>query len=199
MDAAIAEIRSIQRKARTAGNMAPPRWPMIILRTPKGWTGPKTVDGKQTEGSWRSHQVPFGDMAGKTERVPPLGKWGKGCRPGGGFDGGARPHANGGILLRSLEMPDYREYAVDVPKPGGVTAEATRVMGRMLRDVMKRNAEARNFRVMGPDETASNRLDALFEATDRTWVAATAPGDDHLSPGGRGREILSEHTRQGGR
>ncbi|OGP27407.1 MAG: phosphoketolase, partial [Deltaproteobacteria bacterium GWB2_65_81] len=216
MDAAIAEIRSIQRKARTAGNMAPPRWPMIILRTPKGWTGPKTVDGKQTEGSWRSHQVPFGDMAGKPDRVPLLEKWMKGYRPEELFDGGGRlrpelaelapkgtrrmganPHANGGILLRDLAMPDYREYAVDVPKPGGVTAEATRVMGRMLRDVMKRNAEARNFRVMGPDETASNRLDALFEATDRTWVAATVPGDDHLSPGGRVMEILSEHTCQG--
>jgi xylulose-5-phosphate/fructose-6-phosphate phosphoketolase len=110
---------------------------------------------------------------------------------------GANPHANGGILLKDLAMPDYREYAVPVPKPGGATAEATRVMGRMLRDVMKRNAEARNFRVMGPDETASNRLDSLFEATGRTWMAATLPGDDHLSPDGRVMEILSEHTCQG--
>ncbi|MEK6696360.1 MAG: phosphoketolase family protein [Candidatus Deferrimicrobiota bacterium] len=216
MDTVIAEIRSIQREARTAGNTARPRWPMIILRTPKGWTGPKTVDGKQTEGSWRSHQVPFGDMAGKPDRLRMLEEWMKGYRPEELFDEdgrlrpelaelppegnrrmGANPHANGGVLLKDLAMPDYREYAVEVPKPGGATAEATRVMGRMLRDVMKRNAEARNFRVMGPDETASNRLDALFEETDRTWMAETLPGDDRLSPDGRVMEILSEHTCQG--
>ena len=216
MDAVIAEIRSIQQEARTAGETARPRWPMIILRTPKGWTGPKTVDGKRTEGSWRSHQVPFGDLAGKTDHLRLLEEWMKGYRPEELFDEGGRlrpelaelppegnrrmganPHANGGVLLKDLAMPDYREYAVEVPKPGGATASATRVMGRMLRDVMKRNAEARNFRVMGPDETASNRLDALFEATDRTWVAATLPGDDHLSADGRVMEILSEHTCQG--
>jgi len=216
MDAVIAEIRSIQQEARTAGETARPRWPMIILRTPKGWTGPKTVDGKRTEGSWRSHQVPFGDLAGKTDHLRLLEEWMKGYRPEELFDEGGRlrpelaelppegnrrmganPHANGGVLLKDLAMPDYREYAVEVPKPGGATAAATRVMGRMLRDVMKRNAEARNFRVMGPDETASNRLDALFEATDRTWVAATLPGDDHLSRDGRVMEILSEHTCQG--
>jgi len=216
VDAAILKIRFIQREARTAGKTARPRWPMIILRSPKGWTGPNTVDGKQTEGSWRSHQVPFGDMAGKPDRLRMLEEWMKGYRTEELFDEGGRlrpelaalspegtrrmganPHANGGVLLKDLVMPDYREYAVDVPKPGGATAEATRVMGRMLRDVMKRNAEARNFRVMGPDETASNRLDALFEETDRTWVAETLPGDDHLSPDGRVMEILSEHTCQG--
>ena len=216
VDTAIVKIRSIQREARTAGNTARPRWPMIILRTPKGWTGPKTVDGKQTEGSWRSHQVPFGDMAGKPDHLRLLEEWMKGYRPEELFDEGGRlrpelaelppegnrrmganPHANGGVLLKDLAMPDYREYAVPVPKPGGATAEATRVMGRMLRDVMKRNREARNFRVMGPDETASNRLDALFEETDRTWMAATLPGDDHLSQDGRVMEILSEHTCQG--
>ncbi|MBP2683683.1 MAG: phosphoketolase family protein, partial [Deltaproteobacteria bacterium] len=216
LDTVISKIRSIQREARTAGKTARPRWPMIVLRTPKGWTGPKTVDGKQTEGSWRSHQVPFGAVAGKPDRLRLLEEWMKGYRPEELFDEGGRlrpelaalppegnrrmganPHANGGILLKDLAMPDYREYAVDVPKPGGATAEATRAMGRMLRDVMKRNAEARNFRVMGPDETASNRLDALFESTDRTWVAATLPGDDHLSPDGRVMEILSEHTCQG--
>jgi xylulose-5-phosphate/fructose-6-phosphate phosphoketolase len=216
MDTVIMKIRSIQREARTAGKTARPRWPMIILRTPKGWTGPKTVDGKQTEGTWRSHQVPFGDMARKPDHLRLLEEWMKGYRPEELFDEGGRlrpelaelppegnrrmganPHANGGVLLKDLAMPDYREYAVDVPKPGGATAEATRVMGRMLRDVMKRNREARNFRVMGPDETASNRLDALFEQTDRTWMAATLPGDDHLSPDGRVMEILSEHTCQG--
>jgi len=212
----ITRIRAIQRDARAAGERARPRWPMIVLRTPKGWTGPKTVDGKTTEGSWRSHQVPFGDMAGKPDHLRLLEGWMKGYRPEELFDEGGRlrpelaelppegirrmganPHANGGILLKDLAMPDYREYAVPVPKPGGVTAEATRVMGRMLRDVVKRNREARNFRVMGPDETASNRLDALFEATDRTWTAATLPGDDLLSPDGRVMEILSEHTCQG--
>jgi xylulose-5-phosphate/fructose-6-phosphate phosphoketolase len=216
METVVAEIRSIQREARTAENTARPRWPMIILRTPKGWTGPKTVDGKQAEGSWRSHQVPFGDMAGKPGHLRLLEEWMKGYRPEELFDEGGRlrkelaelapegnrrmganPHANGGILLKDLAMPDYREYAVPVPKPGGATAEATRVMGRILRDLMKRNTEARNFRVMGPDETASNRLDNLFEETDRTWMAATLPGDDHLSPDGRVMEILSEHTCQG--
>ena len=216
MDTVVEEIRSIQREARTAGNTARPRWPMIILRTPKGWTGPKTVDGKQAEGSWRSHQVPFGDMAGKPGHLRLLEEWMKGYRPEELFDEGGRlrpelaglppegnrrmganPHANGGILLKDLAMPDFREYAVPVPKPGSATAEATRVMGRMLRDVMKRSREARNFRVMGPDETASNRLDLLFEATDRTWMAATLPGDDHLSADGRVMEILSEHTCQG--
>jgi xylulose-5-phosphate/fructose-6-phosphate phosphoketolase len=216
VDTVIVKIRSIQREARTAGKTARPRWPMIILRTPKGWTGPKTVDGKQTEGSWRSHQVPFGDLARKPGHLRLLEEWMKGYRPEELFDEGGRlrpelaalppkgnrrmganPHANGGVLLKDLAIPDYREYAVEVPKPGDATAEATRVMGRMLRDVMKRNREARNFRVMGPDETASNRLDALFEETDRTWMASTLPGDDHLSQDGRVMEILSEHTCQG--
>ncbi|MBP2682848.1 MAG: phosphoketolase family protein, partial [Deltaproteobacteria bacterium] len=213
---AILKIRTIQREARAAGSTERPRWPMIVLRTPKGWTGPKTVDGKQTEGSWRSHQVPFGAMAGNPDHLRLLEEWMKGYRPEELFDEGGRlrpelaelppvgarrmganPHANGGVLLKDLAMPDYREYAVEVPKPGGATAEATRVVGRMLRDVMKRNRDARNFRVMGPDETASNRLDALFEETGRTWLAATLPGDDHLSPDGRVMEILSEHTCQG--
>ncbi len=216
VETVIMKIRSIQKEARTVGSTARPRWPMIILRSPKGWTGPKTVDGKQTEGTWRSHQVPFGDMAGKPDHLRLLEEWMKGYRPEELFDEcgrlgpelaelppegdrrmGANPHANGGVLLKDLAMPDYREYAVEVPKPGDATAEATRVMGRMLRDVMKRNREARNFRVMGPDETASNRLDALFEETDRSWMASTLPGDDHLSPDGRVMEILSEHTCQG--
>jgi xylulose-5-phosphate/fructose-6-phosphate phosphoketolase len=216
LDTVVAKIRSIQREARAAGIAARPRWPMIILRTPKGWTGPKTVDGKPTEGSWRSHQVPFGAIAGKPDRLRMLEEWLKGYRAEELFDEsgrfrpelaelapegtrrmGANPHANGGALLKDLAMPDYREYAVAVPNPGGAKAEPTRVMGKMLRDVMKRNREARNFRVMGPDETASNRIDALFEETDRTWLAERLPGDDRLSPDGRVMEILSEHTCQG--
>ncbi len=161
---------------------------MIVLRSPKGWTGPKEVDGKKTEGSWRSHQVPFGDMD-KPEHVRLLESWMQSYRPEELFDangrlhartGGARarrrarrmganPHANGGALLRDLRLPDFRDYAVAVAAPGGVMAEATRVMGIFLRDVMQKNTD--NFRVFGPDETASNRLGALFEVTNRTWMA----------------------------
>jgi xylulose-5-phosphate/fructose-6-phosphate phosphoketolase len=189
---------------------------MIILRTPKGWTGPKTVDGKKTEDFWRSHQVPFAEMATKPSHVKLLQKWMKGYRPQELFDKdgkivpeladcapegnrrmGANPHANGGLLLKDLKMPDFREYAVKVPKPGHAIGEATRVMGRFLRDIMKLNKKNRNFRVMGPDETASNRLGALFEVTNRTWMDDTIPEDEHLSPDGRVMEILSEHTCQG--
>jgi len=215
LDAVIAEIRGIQKDARGSSVAKRPRWPMIILRTPKGWTGPKEVDGLKTEDSWRSHQVPITDM-GKLEHVKLLEDWMKSYKPEELFDKkgrlipdlaelapkgnrrmGANPHANGGLLLKELNMPDFRDYAVDVPKPGGAVAEATRVLGRFLRDVMKLNGEERNFRVMGPDETASNRLDALFEVTNRTWMAEMIPGDDHLSPDGRVMEILSEHTCQG--
>lgn len=212
----IHEIRALQRAARDAGVAQRPRWPMIVLRTPKGWTGPNEVDGKQTEGSWRSHQVPFGDIASKPAHLKLLENWLKSYAPDELFDErgallptyraaapqGARrmsanPHANGGILLDPLRMPDFRELAVSVPEPGQVLAEPTRVMGGLLRDVMRLNAAQRNFRVMGPDETTSNRLDALFEVTDRTWVAQTLPGDVHLSPDGRVMEILSETTCQG--
>ena len=220
LDNAIAEIKAIQSEARaTAGGLAQikrPRWPMIILRTPKGWTGPKQVDGLKTEGFWRSHQVPLADMASKPEHIALLAAWMKSYKPEELFDQhgtlrtelaelapagarrmGANPHANGGILLKDLSLPDFREYAVDVPQPGQALAETTRVMGRFLRDVMKLNSENRNFRVMGPDETASNRLDALFEVTDRAWMAEILPEDDHLSPDGRVIEIWSEHTCQG--
>ena len=215
LDAVVAEIQAIQRQARTHGVTARPRWPMIVLATPKGWTGPKEVDGKRTEGHWRSHQVPFGDLA-KPGRLKLLEQWLKRYRPEELFDErgaprpelaalapkgtrrmGASPHANGGLLLRDLKLPDFRDYAVDVPKPGAASAEATRVMGVYLRDVMKRNLETANFRVVGPDETASNRLGALFEATDRAWVAERLAEDDHLAPDGRVMEILSEHTCQG--
>jgi xylulose-5-phosphate/fructose-6-phosphate phosphoketolase len=212
----IAEIKSIQHEARSNGAVKRPRWPMIILRTPKGWTGPKEVDGQKTEDSWRSHQVPFAEMATKPDHVRLLETWMKSYKPEELFDAagqlipelrdlaprgnrrmGANPHANGGLLLKDLRMPDFRDYALEVPEPGHVLGEATRVMGQYLRDIMKRNMKSGNFRVMGPDETASNRLGALFEVTDRTWLDGTIPEDDHLSPDGRVMEILSEHTCQG--
>jgi len=218
LDTVFGEIREIQAQARTGAASAArrARWPMIILRSPKGWTGPKEVDGKKTEGSWRSHQVPFSEMAEKPGHIRLLEQWMKSYRPEELFDPsgalvpelaalapkgsrrmGANPHSNGGILLKELRMPDFRDYAVAVPEPGRARAEATRVMGNFLRDVMKRNLDTRNFRVMGPDETASNRLGALFEVTDRAWMAERLPEDDHLSPQGQVMEILSEHTCQG--
>jgi len=212
----VSEIKAIQEDARAHGFTVRPRWPMIILRTPKGWTGPKEIDGHKIEGSWRSHQVPIAQMHTNPEHVQALEEWMKSYKPEELFDNngkvvpeladaapkgdrrmGANPHANGGLLLKELRLPDFRDYAVDVPRPGEVTAEATRVMGKFLRDVMKLNAQRRNFRVMGPDETASNRLDDLFEVTDRTWMEPILPEDDHLSPDGRVMEILSEHTCQG--
>lgn len=216
LETVINEIRAIQEEARANGVAKRPQWPVIILRTPKGWTGPKEVDGLKTEGSWRSHQVPFADMAGNPDHIQLLEEWMKSYRPEKLFDEsgklitelaelapkgerrmGANPHANGGILLKNLKMPDFRDYAVEVPAPGQVFCEASRVLGYFLRDVMKLNMDRRNFRVFGPDETASNRLGALFEVTDRTWMAETIPCDDHLSPDGRVMEILSEHTCQG--
>jgi xylulose-5-phosphate/fructose-6-phosphate phosphoketolase len=216
LDNVIAEIKAIQDDARTKGVAKRPQWPMIILRTPKGWTGPKEVDGLKTEDFWRSHQVPFAEMATKPDHVKLLEQWMRSYKPEDLFDEngklvpelaelapmgdrrmGANPHANGGLLLKNLKMPDFRDYAVDVPKPGQVLGEATRVMGCFLRDVMKLNMDERNFRVMGPDETASNRLSALFEVTNRAWMDETIPEDDHLSPDGRVMEILSEHTCQG--
>jgi xylulose-5-phosphate/fructose-6-phosphate phosphoketolase len=216
LDAVVNEIRKTQEEARTKGRASLPKWPMIILRTPKGWTGPKKVDGKKTEDFWRSHQVPIADMSQKPGHVRLLEKWMKSYKPERLFDGngklrpelaelaptgerrmGANPNANGGILLKDLKMPDFRNYAIKIPKPGQVFGESTRLMGQFLRDVMKLNEESRNFRVMGPDETASNRLTALFEATDRTWMERTIPEDENLAPDGRVMEILSEHTCQG--
>ncbi len=216
LDRAIEQIQAIQQDARMQGTSSRPRWPMIVLRTPKGWTGPKEVDGKKTEDHWRSHQVPLAELASKPEHLMMLEAWLRSYRPEELFDGtgrlreelralaprrqrrmGRNPHANGGMLLKDLRLPDFREYAVKVPKPGAVIGEATRVLGIYLRDVMKHNADTRSFRVFGPDETASNRLDALFEATDRTWVAERRPGDSQLSGTGRVMEMLSEHTCQG--
>lgn len=216
LDTVIGEIRTIQNEARTKGTAVRPRWPMIILRTPKGWTGPKEVDGRKTEGTWRSHQVPFAELASKPEHLELLEHWMKSYRPEELFDRtgalkpelaalapqgerrmGANPHANGGLLLRDLQLPDFRDYAVAVSGPGTEQAESTRIMGGYLRDVMQLNTETRNFRVMGPDETNSNRLGSLFEVTNRAWMGETLPEDDHLAPDGRVMEILSEHTCQG--
>jgi len=216
LDTVLAQIRTIQDKARTRENKSRPTWPIVILRTPKGWTGPKVVDGKQVEGSWRSHQVPLSELASRPNHLKMLEEWMKSYRPQELFDAngtlipelaalaprggrrmGANPHANGGLLLRDLVMPDFREYAVHVPKPGVEVAEATRVLGQFLRDIMKANQEFNNFRVFGPDETASNRLDALYEVTDKVLMEPLLPTDEHLSPVGRVAEVLSEHLCQG--
>jgi xylulose-5-phosphate/fructose-6-phosphate phosphoketolase len=215
LDAVIDEIASIRAAAR-GGQPRQPRWPMIVLRTPKGWTGPKEVDGLPTEGTWRSHQVPFAALRENDEHLGLLEEWLRSYRPEELFDGDGRPvesiralapkgtrrmsanpHANGGLLLRDLRMPNFRDYAVDVPEPGKVTAEATRVLGNMLRDVMKRNLQARNFRVFGPDETASNRLGALYEVTSKAFMGPFSELDEHLAPDGRVMEVLSEHLCQG--
>jgi xylulose-5-phosphate/fructose-6-phosphate phosphoketolase len=216
LDTVIAEIRSIQHKARLQGVTERPVWPMIILRTPKGWTGPRVVDGKPVEDTWRAHQVPLAELAAKPEHLRLLEEWMKSYRAEELFDRGgklipslaelapkgerrmgANPRANGGLLLEDLVMPDFREYAVQVVKPGTANAEATRELGKFLRDVMRLNKEAKNFRVFGPDETASNRLDAIYEATDKILMEPLLPTDENLSGEGRVMEVLSEHMCQG--
>ena len=212
----VLEIREIQKSARAHGFKERPQWPMIVLVSPKGWTGPKQVDGKQIEGTFRAHQVPLDKLASHPDRLRMLEEWMKSYRPDELFDDrgapvpdvlalvpagdrrmGANPRANGGLLLQDLRLPDFRDYAVAVPQPGSITAESTRPLGQMLRDVMKANTDATNFRVFGPDETSSNRLDALFEATNRTLDATILPNDDHVAPDGRVMEVLSEHLCQG--
>ena len=216
LDTVIGEIKQIQEDARQRGKTQRPEWPMIVLRSPKGWTGPREVDGVQVEGTWRSHQVPLANLAKEPKHVKQLEDWMKSYKPEELFDEegrlmpelralapagnrrmGANPHANGGVLLKQLRMPDFHDYAVDVPKPGADSTESTRVLGYFLRDIMKMSADRRNFRVVGPDETASNRLGALFEATDRVWMADREPLDQNLSENGRVMETLSEHTCQG--
>ncbi|OGV63948.1 MAG: phosphoketolase [Lentisphaerae bacterium RIFOXYB12_FULL_65_16] len=216
LDKVTRDIRAIQHRARQHGDTTRPRWPMIIMRTPKGWTGPAVVDGKPVEDTWRSHQVPLSELAKKPDHIRQLEEWMKSYRPDDLFDANgtlraeiaalapkgerrmsASPHANGGALLRALRMPDFRNYAVAVPAPGTVEAEATRVLGQFLRDIIKANAESRNFRIFGPDETASNRLGAAFEVTAKTWVAELLDTDVNLKADGRVMEILSEHTCQG--
>ena len=216
LDTVIAEIRSIQQKARLHGVKERPAWPMIILRTPKGWTGPRVVDGKPVEDTWRAHQVPLAELATKPDHLRLLEEWMKSYRAEDLFDEkgklipelaelapkgerrmGANPHANGGLLLKDLVMPDFREYSVQVVKPGTTTAEATRELGKFLRDVLRLNDETKNFRVFGPDETASNRLEAIYEATDKIFLEPLLPTDEHLSSDGRVMEVLSEHMCQG--
>jgi xylulose-5-phosphate/fructose-6-phosphate phosphoketolase len=216
LNAVIADIRAVQGEARAKGFRKRPSWPMIVLRTPKGWTGPKIVDGKRVEGTFRAHQVPLAELATHPARLRLLEKWLKSYKPWELFDArgrfqpelaelaprgerrmGANPHANGGVLLRDLRLPDFKEYAVRVPKPGAVEAEATRVQGELLRDVMRLNLESGNFRVFSPDETASNRWNAVFEASDRCSVAEISKLDEHVAPEGRVMEMLSEHMCQG--
>jgi xylulose-5-phosphate/fructose-6-phosphate phosphoketolase len=218
LDDAIGDIRAIQAEARAlardGGEPSRPPWPMIVLRTPKGWTGPKTVDGVQVEGTWRAHQVPFGEVRTNEDHRALLESWLRSYRPEELFDDdgalvaelaalppvgnrrmSANPHANGGLLLHDLDLPDFRDYAMQFDKPGTTFAEATKVTGMFIRDVIARNP--RTFRVFGPDETASNRLTPAFEVTDRAWMAERIPGDDHLAPDGRVVEVLSEHLCQG--
>jgi len=214
LDECATDIAAIQRRAREDGELQRPRWPMVVLRTPKGWTGPREVDGLPAEGSFRSHQVPLTDVRDNPEHLAQLERWLRSYRPQELFDEqgalrpelaalapqgtrrmGANPHANGGLLLRALELPDFRDYAVQASTPGTSTSEPTRVLGAWLRDTVKANSD--RFRVMGPDETASNRLGAVFEVTDRAWMAERRPSDDHLAPDGRVMETLSEHLCQG--
>ena len=216
LDQVVAQTGEIQKRARTHEEAFRPRWPVLVLVTPKGWTGPKEVDGLKMEGTWRSHQVPLAEVRTNPEHLAILERWLRSYRAEELFDAsgrlraelaalapererrmGSNPHANGGCLLKDLKLPKVEAYAVEMPEPGETYAESTRVLGTYLRDVMRLNADTRNFRVFGPDETASNRLNALFEVTDRTWDAERLDSDDHLSPDGRVMEILSEHICQG--
>jgi xylulose-5-phosphate/fructose-6-phosphate phosphoketolase len=210
------EVHAIQHDARTRRSTGRPVWPMIILRTPKGWTGPKEVDGKPVEGTWRAHQVPLAGLATNPDHLRQLEEWMRSYRPEELFDAegrlvaelaelaprgdrrmGANPHANGGVLLKDLVLPDFRDYAVPVPEPGTRVTESTRVLGALLRDVIALNAESRNFRLFGPDETESNRLGAVYEATEKVWLERIIPTDEHLAPDGRVMEVLSEQLCQG--
>ena len=216
LDHVLAEIRAIQHRARIDHDYTRARWPMIVLRTPKGWTGPKEVDGLPVEGTWRAHQVPLAEVREKPEHLAALETWMRSYHPDELFDDagrplagivdwlpngdrrmGANPHANGGRLVRDLALPDFRDYAVSITSPGEPLSEPTRILGQYLRDVFRLNADARDFRLFGPDETASNRLDAVYEATPKAWQAETLPVDVALAHDGRVMEILSETTCQG--
>ena len=216
LDTVVTDIKQIQRDARNNGAKERARWPMIVLNSPKGWTGPKVVDGKQIENTFRAHQVPISDPRAHPEHLALIEAWLKSYRPAELFDAqgrllpelaelapkdnrrmGANPHANGGLLLQDLDMPDFRDYAIDVPTPGVRGIGDTHVLGRFLRDVVKQNSQQRNFRVFGPDETLSNGLEALFEVTVRQWDAATAATDEFLASTGRVMEMLSEHQCEG--
>ncbi|MGH9582786.1 MAG: phosphoketolase, partial [Bryobacteraceae bacterium] len=216
----LAEIRLIQSRARreekSSESINRPRWPMLVLRTLKGWTGPKEVDGKPVEGTWRAHQVPVSEVRTNPEHLKILETWMRSYQPEILFDKAGRlrpelaemapvgpkrmgmnPHANGGLLLQPLVLPDFRRYAVDVSTPGAPQAEATRVLAPFLRDVMKHNLRTRNFRIFGPDETASNRLEAIYEASGKEWMARIEPVDENLTTEGRVLEVLSEHLCEG--
>jgi len=216
LDVVVEEIKRIQHDARVNGNPMRPRWPMIVLKSPKGWTGVKWVDGLQIEGTFRAHQVPLSDPRANPEHLRQLEEWMRSYRPEELFDEqgklkpelaelapkgerrmGANPHANGGLLLRDLIMPDFRDYAVDVPSPGAVQASDAHELGVFLRDVAKLNRKQRNFRIFGPDETLSNRLNAVFEVTERQWDARTQDNDEFLAQDGRVMEMLSEHQCEG--
>jgi len=216
LEKALDEISHIQRDARKNGYFKRPQWPVIVLNTPKGWTGPKMVDGKQVEGTWRAHQVPLSELGSNPAHVKMLEAWMKSYKPEELFDQsgklidplcalapqgkqrmGANPHANGGLLLHDLKLPDFRNYSVDIGKPGTTTSESTRILGAFLRDILKANSERKNFRVFGPDETNSNRLNHVFEVTNRMSAAEILPGDDHEGPEGRVMEVLSEHLCEG--
>jgi len=216
LDEAVAEIQRIQKAAREDGVTERPRWPMIILRSPKGWTCPKEIDGKRAEDSWRAHQVPMGEMHEKPEHIKILEQWMKSYKPEELFDASghfepelaeiapkgerrmsANPISNGGLVLRDLRMPDFCKYAVEIKQPGATDAEATRVMGKFLRDIMKLNLESKNFRLFSPDENNSNRWQDVLDVTNRAWMAERFPYDDHLEPDGRVMEMLSEHQCQG--
>ena len=214
LDEVVQEIDAIQRAAREGGDATRPRWPMIVLKTPKGWTGPKEVDGLPAEGTFRSHQVPLAEVRTNPDHLAQLESWLRSYRPDDLFDQSgalspdlaglppkgyrrmsANPHSNGGLLLGDLSLPDFRDYAIEVANPGTTFSEATKVLGAFLRDVTGRNPDT--FRLFGPDETASNRLSAVFETTNRAWSAELVAGDDHLAPDGRVMEVLSEHLCQG--
>ncbi|GAK56227.1 fructose-6-phosphate phosphoketolase [Candidatus Vecturithrix granuli] len=216
LEDAIVEIRRIQRQARDTHDATRPRWPMIVLNSPKGWTGPKVIDGLPNEGTFRAHQVPLHPDAAHPDHLKQLENWLRSYRPKELFDErgglipelaelapqgarrmGANPHANGGLLLRDLIMPDFRNFAVNVPSPGSVLAADTHVLGEFLREVIALNQEQRNFRIFGPDETLSNRLNAVFEVTNRQWNARTEAHDEFLAADGRVMEMLSEHQCQG--
>ena len=216
LDKVVAEIGKIQSDARSGGVTKRPIWPMIVMKTPKGWTGPKVVDGVPIEGTYRAHQVPLSEPREHPEHLKLLEDWMRSYHPETLFDEagrlvpelaelapagerrmGANPHANGGLLLRELRMPDFRDYAVKLPRPGGLMNEDTRTLGKFLRDVIRLNDDQRNFRLFGPDETASNRLTAVYEATDKQWEAETVATDDHLAFQGRVMEMLSEHQCEG--
>ncbi|MBC7867921.1 MAG: phosphoketolase family protein [Gloeobacteraceae cyanobacterium ES-bin-316] len=216
LDLVIEEIKQIQQEARTSGFTKRPQWPMIVFKTPKGWTGPKEVDGIKIEGTWRSHQVPLSELSAKPEHVKLLADWMQSYQPQELFDEygklipelsalapqgikrmGANPHANAGVLLKDLKMPDFKNNGIEVPVPGTTKAEATKIMGSFLRDTMQLNWDNRNFRIFGPDETASNRLNNLFDITERTSTAEILTTDEHISADGRVMEVLSEHLCQG--